>query len=91
MRRPITEAGDAPGPNSVRTTTPCASRRDAGGSPPAPSSGEATWYDPAREVFRLLGAGPDRVRPVGGEALPRPAPRPTPNEAPPRIRKESPA
>ncbi|MFD3497723.1 NAD-dependent epimerase/dehydratase family protein [Streptomyces sp. NPDC058676] len=89
--RPVTKACGAPGRNSVRTTTAFPSRREAGGSPPAPSSGEATRYDPAREAFRLLGAGPDRVRPVGGEAFPRPAPRPTLNEALPRIRKESPA
>ncbi|WP_210570014.1 dTDP-4-dehydrorhamnose reductase [Streptomyces sp. NBC_00457] len=42
----------------------------------ATSSGEATWYELAREVFRLLGADPDRVRPTGSEAFPRPAPRP---------------
>ncbi|MGW2517014.1 dTDP-4-dehydrorhamnose reductase [Streptomyces sp. NPDC001617] len=42
----------------------------------ATSSGEATWCELAREVFRGLGADPDRVRPVGSEAFPRPAPRP---------------
>ncbi|MGW1952676.1 dTDP-4-dehydrorhamnose reductase [Streptomyces sp. NPDC001920] len=40
------------------------------------NSGEATWYDLAREVFRLLGADPDRVRPVTGETFRRSAPRP---------------
>lgn len=41
------------------------------------SSGETTWYDVARMVFRLLGADPGRVRPVhsgqiaGGELRPR--------------------
>lgn len=42
----------------------------------ATSSGETTWYGLAREVFRHLGADPDRVRPVGSAAYPRPAPRP---------------
>ena len=42
----------------------------------ATSSGEATWFELAREVFLLLGADPDRVRPVSTAAFPRPAPRP---------------
>ncbi|WP_411147798.1 hypothetical protein [Streptomyces sp. A30] len=56
----------------------------AGGIPHPTDSGEATWYDPAREALRLLGADPDRVRPVGSEA-PRactphhPARRPSPD------------
>ncbi|MEU5819845.1 dTDP-4-dehydrorhamnose reductase [Streptomyces sp. NPDC047803] len=40
------------------------------------SGGETTWYGLAREVFRLLGADPDRVRPVSSAAFARPAPRP---------------
>ncbi|MDN0197786.1 dTDP-4-dehydrorhamnose reductase [Streptomyces sp. S.PNR 29] len=50
--------------------------RDASGVFHATSAGEASWYDLAREVFRLLGADPDRVRPTGSAAFPRPAPRP---------------
>jgi dTDP-4-dehydrorhamnose reductase len=42
----------------------------------ATSSGEATWYELAVEVFRLLGADPARVRATTSAAFPRPAPRP---------------
>ena len=42
----------------------------------ATSSGEATWFQLAREVFGLLGADPARVRPTSSEAYVRPAPRP---------------
>jgi dTDP-4-dehydrorhamnose reductase len=42
----------------------------------ATSSGETTWCGLAREVFRLAGADPGRVRPVASGTLDRPAPRP---------------
>jgi dTDP-4-dehydrorhamnose reductase len=42
----------------------------------ATSSGSTTWYGLAREVFRLAGADPGRVRPVTSAAYARPAPRP---------------
>lgn len=40
------------------------------------SSGEGTWFDLARETFRLLGADPERVRPTTSGAFVRPAARP---------------
>lgn len=42
----------------------------------ATSSGEATWYDLAREVYRFAGADPSFVRPTATSAYHRPAPRP---------------
>ncbi len=42
----------------------------------ATSSGETTWFGLAREVFRLLGEDPARVRPATSDAYPRPAHRP---------------
>lgn len=42
----------------------------------ATSSGQATWFGLAREIFGLLGADPSRVRPISSSALSRPAPRP---------------
>jgi dTDP-4-dehydrorhamnose reductase len=43
----------------------------------ATSSGEATWFELAREVFRMLGADPARVRATSSSAYVRPAPRPS--------------
>jgi len=42
----------------------------------ATSRGQTTWCGLAREIFSLLGADPDRVRPVTSSQLTRPAPRP---------------
>jgi dTDP-4-dehydrorhamnose reductase len=40
------------------------------------NSGQASWFELAREVFRLVGADPQRVRPVDSDAVPRKARRP---------------
>lgn len=40
------------------------------------NSGQASWYELARETFRLLGTDPDRVRPTDHTAFVRPAKRP---------------
>jgi dTDP-4-dehydrorhamnose reductase len=40
------------------------------------SGGETTWFHLTREIFRLLGADPERVRPTTSAAYVRPAPRP---------------
>ncbi|WP_405842112.1 dTDP-4-dehydrorhamnose reductase [Streptomyces platensis] len=42
----------------------------------ATNTGETTWYALAREIFGLLGADPDRIRPTTSRALARPAARP---------------
>ncbi|MDX2545971.1 dTDP-4-dehydrorhamnose reductase [Streptomyces sp. WI04-05B] len=42
----------------------------------ATNSGETTWFELAREVFRLIDADPERVRPTTSAAFTRPAPRP---------------
>jgi dTDP-4-dehydrorhamnose reductase len=41
------------------------------------NAGQASWFDLAQEVFRLVGADPARVRPVPSAQFPRPAPRPS--------------
>jgi dTDP-4-dehydrorhamnose reductase len=50
------------------------------GAPPgvyhATSSGTASWFELAREVFTLAGADASRVLPVTSAEYPRPAPRP---------------
>lgn len=38
--------------------------------------GETTWFELARETFRLTGHDPDRVHPTTTDKFPRPAPRP---------------
>ena len=42
----------------------------------AANAGEASRYDQAQAVFEAVGADPARVRPVGSDRHPRPAPRP---------------
>ncbi|MER6427671.1 dTDP-4-dehydrorhamnose reductase [Streptomyces sp900105245] len=40
------------------------------------SGGETTWFGLTREIYRLLGSDPGRVRPTNSAAFARPAPRP---------------
>lgn len=42
----------------------------------ATSSGQTTWHDFTRTIYRLVGADPDRVRETTSAAFQRPAPRP---------------
>ncbi|OUC95300.1 dTDP-4-dehydrorhamnose reductase [Streptosporangium minutum] len=50
------------------------------GPPPgvyhATGSGQTSWYGFAREIFKLVGADPDRITPVSTKEFARPAPRP---------------
>ncbi len=52
----------------------------AGGAPAGTyhgtSSGDTTWFGFTREIYRLIGADPQRVQPTTTDAFPRPAPRP---------------
>ena len=41
------------------------------------NSGQASWFDFAREIFTLAGYDPDRVRPTESARFVRPAPRPS--------------
>ena len=43
----------------------------------ATNSGETSWYDFARAVFREAGLDDNRIQPVTSDAFPRPAPRPS--------------
>jgi dTDP-4-dehydrorhamnose reductase len=61
----------------ARQIVALARSRAAAGVYHATSSGEATWFELAREVFRLLGADPARVRATSSSAFVRPAPRPS--------------
>ena len=40
------------------------------------SSGQTTWCGLTQEIYRLIGADPERVRPTTTASFPRPAPRP---------------
>ena len=40
------------------------------------SSGQTSWFEFTREIYRLVGADPKRVTPTTTDAFPRPAPRP---------------
>jgi len=42
----------------------------------ATNSGQASWFEFAREIFRLVGADVSRVEPTGSDLFPRPAKRP---------------
>ncbi len=60
----------------ARQVITLAQARPDGGIYHATSSGQTTWHGFAREIFRLLGADPDRVHATTSEKFPRPARRP---------------
>ena len=76
-----TSAASPPGP-PIWPTGSSGSDRPPSPAPPrpasttAPAAGETTWFGFTREIFRLLGADPARVRPTTSDAFVRPAPRP---------------
>jgi dTDP-4-dehydrorhamnose reductase len=41
------------------------------------NAGEASWFDFTREIFRVVGLDPERVRPTTSAEFVRPAPRPS--------------
>ncbi len=41
------------------------------------NSGQTSWFEFAREVYRLGGLDPERIQPTTSDEFPRPAPRPT--------------
>ena len=41
------------------------------------NSGHTSWWEFAREVYRLAGLDPERIHPTTSQSFPRPAPRPT--------------
>ncbi|MFN8125141.1 MAG: dTDP-4-dehydrorhamnose reductase [Candidatus Nanopelagicales bacterium] len=40
------------------------------------NAGETSWFGLTREIYRLIGADPERVQPTTTDQFPRPAPRP---------------
>lgn len=64
--------------DALRALAPLVVAGTATGCFHATCAGVTTWFGLAREVFRLVGADPDRVRPTGAAAYARPgsAPRP---------------
>jgi dTDP-4-dehydrorhamnose reductase len=50
----------------------------------AVNDGPASRFDQARAVYELVGADPEKVRPVGSDQHPRPAPRPLYSSLSPR-------